>query len=354
VDAELIVCPRGWGENVIGLTGPPAISDKYAPRIQAECNAIVREVVPVLLCHLRLGEQDQLAAGVEPNQWRRLTGGRGLSAGRLFDPDGNFASWIEQKVLSPSDGQDPGAVLDIPPGELEAHGGLELVIDERLARRGRLRVGSVVETANCRWHIVGIVPAGGMTRVSMPRRTAQFLFGSGSISESTLLFVKLRAGAEPAESARRIRALGLDIVQTRQYRGLLQQKLGIMYRYVDAANALAMIISFLFIMVTLYTMVLQRTREIAILRSLGASRLSVLRGVLAESLLLTAAGTAAGLALSFLAGWLINSLSLNTVTITPGWVAVAVVAAGAGAVLAGLYPAWRATRVDVVEALTLE
>jgi putative ABC transport system permease protein len=102
-------------------------------------------------------------------------------------------------------------------------------------------------------------------------------------------------------------------------------------------------------------MVLQRTREIAILKSCGASGWFLLRQVLAESAILTAAGTLVGVALSFLAEWLIETARpLLTVTITASWIAVAVGAAAVGAVVSGLYPAWRAIRVDVVEALTLE
>jgi putative ABC transport system permease protein len=353
VDADLIVCPRVWGEDVTAMGA--SISDRYAPKMRAEFPQVVADVVPVALGQLRLGGQGQLAAGVDAAQWRSLTGGRGLSQGRMFDPNGDFARWLEQKLLAPVHDEDANAALaNTPtPEDLEAHGGLELVIDERLASKARLHVGDVVESSNCRWRIVGIVPTGGMTRVYLPRRTAQFLFGKG-LMDSSLLFVKLKRGADAAESARKLRTLGPEVLQLGQYRQRLQQKLGIMYLYVNIVNAVSLVISFLFIMVTLYTMVLQRTREIAILRSLGASRARVMRGVLAEALLLTAAGTAAGIAVSLLAGWLIQSLTLYSVTITAWWILVAIGAAAAGAILAGLYPAWRASKVDVVEALTFE
>ena len=352
VNAELIVYPRDWGENITTLTGI-GLSDRYAEKLRAWDPNLVRDVVPVFLWQMRIGGQGHLAAGVDAAQWPALVGGRKLSAGRPCDPGGEFAAWLEKKLLTPSD--DPNTVLDISPAELEARGGMELVIDDRLARNGHLHAGDVVEAANHRWHIVGVVPAGGMTRVYMPRRTAQFLFGSGSIGKSTLLFVKLSAGAEPAKVATQLHlATGQEVVQVSQYRQMLQQKLGIMYVYVDAVNAIALVISFLFIMVTLYTMVLQRTREIAILRSLGASRWYVLRGVLAEAMLLAGAGAGAGIALSFPSGWLIQTFSLYAVTITLPWVGIALAAAAAGALLAGLYPAWRATKVDVVQALTLE
>ena len=62
-----------------------------------------------------------------------------------------------------------------------------------------------------------------------------------------------------------------------------------------------MIRAIVFIMVTLYTMVLQRTRDIAILKANGASNAFLVRQVLAESMLLTFAGAAVGIALSFVA-----------------------------------------------------
>ena len=116
-----------------------------------------------------------------------------------------------------------------------------------------------------------------------------------------------------------------------------------------------MIISFLFIMITLYMMVLQRAREIAILKSFGASGVFILRQVLCESLILTFSGTAAGIGMSYLAGWAIQKFApLYTVTITWPWIAIACGTALAGATVSALYPAWRAMKVDMVEALSLE
>jgi len=148
---------------------------------------------------------------------------------------------------------------------------------------------------------------------------------------------------------------GQDVVPLDRYRGMLVEKFGIMFTYVDAVNVVALVIAFLFIMVTLYTMVLQRTRDIAILKANGASNAFLVRQVVNESLLLTGAGTAAGIALGFLAGRIIEAVRpLLTVTITWPWIAAAVLAALVGALASALYPAWQATRVDMVEALTLE
>jgi len=136
---------------------------------------------------------------------------------------------------------------------------------------------------------------------------------------------------------------------------MLVSQFGMIFVYVDAVNALALLIAFLFIMVTLYTMVLQRTREIAILKASGASNAFIIRQVLAESLLLTAAGLMVGVVLSLLAAWGIETARpLLTVQISATWIGWALLAALAGACVSAIYPAWRATRVDMLSALTYE
>jgi putative ABC transport system permease protein len=120
-------------------------------------------------------------------------------------------------------------------------------------------------------------------------------------------------------------------------------------------NILALAIGFLFIMVTLYTMVLQRTREIAILKASGASNAFIVRQVLIESLLLTGMGFVVGVGLSLLAAVGIERFApYLTVQITPEWVLWALAAALAGALVSAVYPAYRASRVDMLSALTYE
>lgn len=359
VRADLIAYPRGLGDNATTLSGI-GVSDRLGQMLAQEHADVVESVVPVFVWPLKLAGQDQMSAGVDAPHVSVVAGGRKLVAGRLFSPRLSWEAFVAQVVAEaaasrPGDGADPEALFDPSPDQLAAGGWLELVIDERLAAAGHYRVGDRVELYGHRWTIVGVVEAGGMTRVLLPRRTAQYLFGSGDTSRSTLMFIRLRPGAEAASAARKLLNARVEIVQLRQYRDMLQHRWGMMFRYVDAVNAVALVISFLFIMVTLYTMVIQEMREIAILKSCGASRAFILRQVLGESLLMTACGTAMGIALSFLAAWLIETFRpLLTVTITWQWVAIAVGAAAAGAMVSGLYPAWRATRVDMVSALTYE
>jgi hypothetical protein len=362
VDADLIAYPRIWGDNITTLSGV-GLPDSEAADIVGTDPGLAERVVPAFLWRLRLAGQDHVVAGVDsdPAQWRVLTGGRGCVRGRWCDEGGRAADWLLATLLGPTgDGAEEAAPAEALTEEflrdgLAERGGFELVIDSRLAEAGGYRVGQSVRAAEHDWKIVGIVPAGALARAFMPRRTAQLLFGGGNVKMSTLMFVKLRAGADAARAAGRLRTLGREVVPIGQYRRMLRQQFGMMFRYVDMVNAVALAIAFLFIMITLYTMVLQRTRAIAMLKACGAGRGFIVRQVLGESAILTGAGTAAGIALSFLAAWGIRTFRpLLTVTITWEWIAVAVAAAAAGAVVSALYPAWRATRVDVAAALTLE
>ncbi len=364
VDADLIVYPKEWGENLVTIYGI-GLSDRYVDIIRDKRGDVVQRVVPVFLAQMKLGGQEQTIAGVDGEQWATLTGGRAIREGQMYDQCGVFTRWmVEARKQGSNEGEgstQPAEVADEQAAlvrEMADRGGMDIVIDSRLAAKGRYEVGQMVTSAGREWRISGIVPAGAMARVYMPRRTAQYLFGFGGINKSTLLFVKLKAGADLDSSAIAIANLDphhLEVIPVRQYRGLLEKKFGVMFRYIDAVNGIAMVISFLFIMVTLYMMVLQRTREIAILKSCGADRWFILRQVVDESMILTGAGTAAGIGLSFLAAWAVEKFApLYTVTITWQWIAVAVAVAVAGSLVSALYPAWRAMRVDMVEALTLE
>jgi len=353
IDADLIAYPRLWGDNITTLAGP-GISDRYADLLKQKHPDMIQYVVPVFLWQVKLAGQDQLAVGVDPRQLHVLSGTTRLKAGRIFDPQGRFSRWIEQKLLEPPDQADetsegPDQQLDLPAD------GLELVIDSRLARAGGYHVGQRVRLADHDWTIVGIVPAGGMARVYMPRRAAQFLFGCGDVTRSTLMFVKLTDLAKQADALARLQLPAVRVVPLDQYRRMLTERFSVMFMYVDTVNSVTLIVAFLFIATALYTTVLQHRRQIAILMSCGASKRFILAQVVSESAMLTCAGAAGGIAGAFVAADLIQKVKpLLTVRITPQWVLIALAACAIGAVLSALYPAWQATRVDMVESLTWE
>ena len=350
VDADLIVFPSGWGSEASIKSGA-GLWDAHAPALEKDLPEDVDHAVPVFTWPIRIAGQDQLTAGVEAEDLPILTGGRGVIKGDPFNPDVQKFNELYDAAQAASE----NGIVDPDQAMLDAAGMTQMVIDQRLAQAGGFKVNDRIEAAGFTWTIVGIVPEGVLSRAFIPRRTAQVLFAGGS-EQSTLIFVKLKAGRNVATSGQRIEAeSGLEAVPLTRYRGMLAEKFGILFVYVDAVNAVALIIAFLFIMVTLYTTVLQRTREIAILKSFGAGGWRITGQVLGESLLLTGLGTVIGIGLSFPAAWAIESAKpLLTVRIQAEWIGMAVLAAGAGAVLSAAWPAWRATKVDMVKALSFE
>ena len=100
--------------------------------------------------------------------------------------------------------------------------------------------------------------------------------------------------------------------------------------------------------------VTQKTREIGVRRALGAKRRQIMGEVVAESMLVALLGGVVGTGLTAVAiGALSRSLSLDVVVqaSTMGW---AILASAASGLLAGWYPASRATRIDVIAALRAE
>jgi putative ABC transport system permease protein len=118
---------------------------------------------------------------------------------------------------------------------------------------------------------------------------------------------------------------------------------------------IAVIIGFLVIFQSMYTSVLERTREIGILKSMGASKWTIVSGVLRETAVLAMAGVVVGVALSFAVKSILAqrfpSLYLD---MNMAWVARGAVIAFVGSLCGSLYPAWLAARKDPIDALAYE
>jgi putative ABC transport system permease protein len=123
----------------------------------------------------------------------------------------------------------------------------------------------------------------------------------------------------------------------------------------DVVIGISTIIGFLVIFQSMYTAVMERTREIGILKSMGAGKLSIVSVVLRETTLLTAAGIIFGLIFAYA---LRNGLHARFPTLsfelTPSWDVIAVIIAICGSLLGALYPALKAARKDPIDALSYE
>ena len=114
-------------------------------------------------------------------------------------------------------------------------------------------------------------------------------------------------------------------------------------------------IGFLVIFLSMYTTITERTREIGILKSLGASKGYIIAVILREASLLSAVGILAGYGVAVIIRKIIlANFPTLVIELTVLWAGYAAVLAIAGSLLGAFYPAMRAAQLDPVDALAYE
>jgi putative ABC transport system permease protein len=236
----------------------------------------------------------------------------------------------------------------------------EVVVDDYFAKSNHLTVGSPVAMWNRTFRISGIVEHGKGARKYIALSSLQQLVGSED--KASIFYIKLDDPAEETvqQVIRSITqipgASGLQVRSMREWLSLMTPaNLPGFSRVVELVIAVAVIIGFIVIFQTMYTAVLERTREIGILKSMGSSKLYIVNLVLRETLFLAMVGAVTGIAASFFARVVIHSrFPTLQVLIEPRWIAYALVVALGAAVIGGIYPAFQAAQKDPIDALAYE
>ena len=126
--------------------------------------------------------------------------------------------------------------------------------------------------------------------------------------------------------------------------------LGPVFIVIIAVPGIALLVGAIVIMNIMLVAVTERTKEIGIRKSLGARQADILKQFLYESATLSALGGIIGLILAKLIGLAVTAFVIQT--IIPWYAAVISIGVSAAVgILAGLYPAWKAARLDPIEAL---
>ena len=120
--------------------------------------------------------------------------------------------------------------------------------------------------------------------------------------------------------------------------------------------ALSVLFGFLVVFLSMYTAVLERTREVGILKALGASRGYILGMLIRETALLSLLGSMTGILFSFGTRWMISTFIPASMVqaIVPEWWPRAAFISLCGALLGVIYPAWKAVRQDTLESLSYD
>ncbi len=315
VGADILVRPPG-ASFMLGLGEAPMptkIGERLAelPRVLAVAPAII---------HVNNAESVDLIYGIDMSSYNAVSGGFVYLSGGPF--------------------QSPYDVL----------------VDDIYANAHHTKVGATMNLLNHDFKVAGVVEHGKGARRFIPLTTMQDL--TASQDKATTFFVKCTdpAYAEQVTDAFKTLLPGYTIYPIKEYMALMTSNNipGLNY-FITVMIALAVGIGFLVIFLSMYTTITERTREIGILKSLGASKAYIILVILREATLLTAVGIIAGfigaLILRKVMGGVFPTLPVE---ITWDWRLYAACLALLGSILGSFYPALRAAQLDPVDALAYE
>jgi putative ABC transport system permease protein len=232
----------------------------------------------------------------------------------------------------------------------------DALVDDWFADAHQVRVGNEIRILGHRFHVAGIVAHGKGARVFIPLSTAQQV--KGALNGASVFYVKC---TKPKFTSAVIDAISkvlpdYKVLSVREYLSMLVST-GVpgLRDFVSVMVVIAVGIGFLIILLSMYSTITERTREIGILKSLGASKTYIVAVVLLEAGLLVVAGIVAGYALAEAARVLVT-VYFPTIAIEPqrNWYLWAAILALGGGLMGTIYPALRAARLDPVDALSYE
>ena len=234
-------------------------------------------------------------------------------------------------------------------------GNNEVVIDQTKARNNNLRVGDFMKPLGTDdYRIVGIYAPESGARVKMTLAAMQK--AQEAEGKCTFIFLKLRDANQVDEMAARIdRELpGNTIQPTRDVFTNFEKSIPYLGVFLRVLVGLAAVVSALVVMLAMYTTITERTREIGILKAMGASRGYIVGVIEKEAILISIIGLIAGFIVSLIAGYFIQKTYGLIFEYSWQWALVAAAIGIIGGVLGALYPAWRASNLDAVNALAYE
>jgi putative ABC transport system permease protein len=233
----------------------------------------------------------------------------------------------------------------------------DVIVDDVFAG-DKHHVGETIKVMDHPFRICGIVEAGRGGRKMIPIDTMGDLMGA--VGRASIFYIKADDPANDQAIVQEIHSVrGLEDFPIQTMDEWLSQmtpeKLPGFNQALDAVTTIAVIIGFLVIFQTMYTAVLERTREIGILKSMGASKPLIVAVVLRESAVLAIAGVVLGIASTFGVRLLMARFFPTThFEVTALWLGRGAIIAFTGSILGALYPAWIAARKDPIEALAYE
>ena len=317
IGADVLVLPPG-SSFIAGLTGAPM--PVKVGSVLAKLPHV--EIVAPVITQISTAGSLEIIAGIDLRTYEGLSGGFHYLQGGPF--------------------QGPNDAL----------------VDELFAQAKHSKVGDTIEILNNNFRISGIVAQGKGARKFLPLSTLQDLMGAKE--KASIFYLKLDNPANADAVVDEIKkvpgmeryvatsmATYLSMMTPSNYPGLRS--------FINVVIGISVVIGFIVIFQAMYTAVMERTREIGILKSMGASKFYIVNVVLRETVVLALCGIVLGIVVSLAArAALAHKLPLLQVIVAGGWILRAAIIAIVGALAGALYPAFKAAQKDPIDALAYE
>ncbi|HKS40471.1 MAG TPA: ABC transporter permease [Blastocatellia bacterium] len=265
----------------------------------------------------------------------------------------DYASFIkttELRILEGraiSDGRAPGS-------EYEAMVDRFFIENNKDISGQPLEIGGQVKLLGHTFTVVGTYEPAMLAHSKIPLYTLQQLLGGPE--NCTFVMVKCEK-PELIESV--VQAIeqyypGNYVIRTSDIPALYSQGLTAVEVFLKIVTWLALVISTLVILLGMYTTIIERTREIGILKSLGASKRFIVTAIEKEAALISVLGVVIGFAISVIGKLLIEANTRLRIDLQPKWLLIAAIIGIVGGIVGALYPALRAANLDPVEAISYD
>jgi putative ABC transport system permease protein len=234
----------------------------------------------------------------------------------------------------------------------------DMTVDKYYAQQKKLQVGSTLNLIDHDWNISGISEGGKLARICVKLSALQGIV-PGAQGHVSVIYLKLDDAklADQVVNSLKTQLPTYQIYTMDELTSLYSiSNVGMLKDFIGVVIGVAVIVGFIVVFMAMYTAVLERTREIGILKAVGGSSALVLNILLRETLLLAVLGTLLGIAMTYGTQWLMGHsvpASLVQETVYSWWPisgAIAIVGAMLGAVVPGI----KAVKQDVTEALSYE
>ena len=233
----------------------------------------------------------------------------------------------------------------------------DILVDDIYANGNHVKVGDTVNLLNQTFRVCGVVAHGQGARIFIQLSKLQEL--NGAPGRASAFYIKAdnpaNADAVVAEikSVPHMETYGVHSMS--EYLSMLTpDNVPMLSTFIRIVIGIAVTIGFIVIFQAMYAAVMERTREIGILKSLGASRFYIINAILRETALLAIGGIIVGILISLATSAGIQKRTTLPVDITSAWIIRAVVIAIVGSIAGAIYPAFKAAQKDPIDALAYE